>query len=1081
MIKPLCENVIAIPHSNNKDFWVIVHGKNNNNFYMFLVSENGVSLTPIINSIGIIYNTVNDYTCCFSYSKCGKKLVSSVYTKATYEIFDFDNNTGNLSNLISLFDDTFYFAYDNEFSPDMTKLYATSRYGPSRLYQFDLTLKEADKILNSKIILSTHPDRHFYGSLQLGPNGKIYHAMQGSEYLGVINNPDSLGTKCNYVEQGVYLGGRTSFIGLPNFVQANCGSNNTILKPEIQIVDFNPCTDTSVTLITQSGYFAYYWYYLDEHNLIETAKNRIFVFKSGKYYVKVMNETGETAFSDTLSIKIGKPKFIEISAQLSDNELVFDSTTISTTNSKNISIKNIGAGLYKITPYLIKGIEFSFNKNNFPIFLAPGDAINLQITFTPKSIGTFVDTLVVKDSCDSYSIALTGSSKEMLINKPTIIVGNSKPCSNDPVRLSTQTGYANYYWYDAENGTMLDSSKSSVMITVSGKYYVKVISTFGQIAFSDTITVNIGTQKFIEISGLFNSSELVFDSTIVSSTSYKNVTIKNIGIAPYKIAPIIVRGFEFSFPKNQFPMLLLPNDSIDLMISFTPITYGIFKDTLIINDSCDQYIIHLFGFGKEKPIEKPFISFNTPPPCENDSVTISANGGYPHYYWYFAGSNELIDSSKSSIIVKKSGQYYLKVMDDFGKIAFSDTVSIFIGKPKYIELQNNIEKEGLVFDSQDSSSLLSQKIGIKNIGSTPFNIKPDLFKGIEFSYPKELFPMMLAPEDSVDIIVTFSPMEVGTFRDTLFINDTCLNYLIPLTGLNNEPKINKPIITISKVNPCSTNSMTLTVDEDYPHYYWYDAKNANLIDSAKSSIIVSDIGEYYVKVKSKYGQIAFSDTISVSFGFIEMLQVTYEMQKEEMLFDSIAYFSSVCKKFKVKNIGKMQITVDPYMLKGDAFNIPQNKLPAILQKGDSIELEVCYYPPGIGTQLDTLLIQDKCDFHYIPVHGNCIKQQENDSTKSEPNYIASPPFPNPANSEIVLPLTFTNTGESINLRWEIFDNLGSSICKGNAELKVSEHFVPDASLYNEIRINTRGIQSGFYLLVLNDGLNSKTLIITIEK
>lgn len=66
----------------------------------------------------------------------------------------------------------------------------------------------------------------FVGSLnamQLGPDGRIYISRcnditRESDYLAVINNPSREGTACNFISQGVSLGGRKNRLGLPNFI-----------------------------------------------------------------------------------------------------------------------------------------------------------------------------------------------------------------------------------------------------------------------------------------------------------------------------------------------------------------------------------------------------------------------------------------------------------------------------------------------------------------------------------------------------------------------------------------------------------------------------------------------------------------------------------------------------------------------------------------------------------------------------------------------------------------------------------------------------------------------------------------------
>ncbi|HHZ64579.1 MAG TPA: PKD domain-containing protein, partial [Flavobacteriales bacterium] len=54
------------------------------------------------------------------------------------------------------------------------------------------------------------------GSLQKGPDGKIYQAKPGANSIDVINNPEISGSGCGFVDGGQSLGTGVSKLGLPN-------------------------------------------------------------------------------------------------------------------------------------------------------------------------------------------------------------------------------------------------------------------------------------------------------------------------------------------------------------------------------------------------------------------------------------------------------------------------------------------------------------------------------------------------------------------------------------------------------------------------------------------------------------------------------------------------------------------------------------------------------------------------------------------------------------------------------------------------------------------------------------------------
>lgn len=125
-------------------------------------------------------------------------------------------------------------AYGVEFSPDGQSLYVTmladtnsdgSQKGSSYILKYDLTQRDS-LLANSRTVVDSSTTRQ-YGSIQVGPDGRLYVAIQGSSSLGTIENPnagflDSL----QFNPNGQSLGGKISQLGLPNLV-ANFNDNSS--------------------------------------------------------------------------------------------------------------------------------------------------------------------------------------------------------------------------------------------------------------------------------------------------------------------------------------------------------------------------------------------------------------------------------------------------------------------------------------------------------------------------------------------------------------------------------------------------------------------------------------------------------------------------------------------------------------------------------------------------------------------------------------------------------------------------------------------------------------------------------------
>lgn len=214
---PVTEKITAVSHQNGVDYWVVTHERNSNAFCSFLVTSSGVSSTAVVSHVGVSHDLPQaNYVGYLKISPLGNYIACALSgTLGLFEILDFDNNTGQVSNPITLFN--YVMPYGLEFSPDESKLYI-AQYYPHEIFQVNLNAGSPADIINSTIFVAT--SSYPIGALQIGIDQKIYVTFQQHDYLGVINNPNELDTACNFVHDAIYLNGKNGMSGLPNFIQS---------------------------------------------------------------------------------------------------------------------------------------------------------------------------------------------------------------------------------------------------------------------------------------------------------------------------------------------------------------------------------------------------------------------------------------------------------------------------------------------------------------------------------------------------------------------------------------------------------------------------------------------------------------------------------------------------------------------------------------------------------------------------------------------------------------------------------------------------------------------------------------------
>ena len=251
------EKLTAVPHANGKDYWVITHGYNNNEFYVFLLTETGVS-GPETFPIGMEYGVAEDALTydAAGYLKAspnGRRLACTTWAVTglePVELFDFDPATGIISNQVSLGE--IFTHYGVSFSPDNSKLYISGVY----VTQFDLSLPTTQDIINSQIQITPTPPPYtgsLVQSLQLGPDGRLYNNKDFNKFY-VINFPNRAGMACDPMLVEFELKNEGTGIGLPNFMQHYFNGLEPIdaCSPESGITVFPNPTENSFKIQVNS-------------------------------------------------------------------------------------------------------------------------------------------------------------------------------------------------------------------------------------------------------------------------------------------------------------------------------------------------------------------------------------------------------------------------------------------------------------------------------------------------------------------------------------------------------------------------------------------------------------------------------------------------------------------------------------------------------------------------------------------------------------------------------------------------------------------------------------------------------------
>jgi hypothetical protein len=301
---PVTEKLTAVKHSNGNDIWVVSHKTDTTLFFSYLVTNLGVSTTPVISNIGSKYIYYSGGIGQMKLSPDGSKLAAALFQSSpTAEVYQFNNSTGILSNSISI-NIPQNKAYGVEFSPNSSIVYFASDNSTKTIHQYDLSSWNSTAINSSSVIIG-NTSNFVMGAMQLAPDGKIYVSHNNGPttgpFLGIINSPNSLGLSSNYVDNGISLSPNNCYYGLPGFVQsyfAPIGTGMNSIHESNQVSVFpNPAQDQISISIKEnnSSKYLFKMYDLFQNEIISKSIefNQTIYFPSdmpkGIYYYVLTN------------------------------------------------------------------------------------------------------------------------------------------------------------------------------------------------------------------------------------------------------------------------------------------------------------------------------------------------------------------------------------------------------------------------------------------------------------------------------------------------------------------------------------------------------------------------------------------------------------------------------------------------------------------------------------------------------------------------------------------------------------------------------------------------------------------------
>jgi len=529
------ERLSAVKHANGCDIWIITQDYQNQRFQTFKLTSSGLNTTPVISPSPISNAT---YAGCMKVSVDGKHVAVADWS-GSFGLYDFNTATGMLSNSRLLNSSGTYASYGVEFSPDGKVLYAAGA-NHTDIDQFNISLGTAAAINASMLVVGTTSGGYYSGdagAFQVGPDGKIYMARWAGQYLGVINNPNTLGAGCNFVDNGVLLNaGTSSQWGLPNFVQSFITSNSSAT-----VLSSSSCLQGSFSASDTTGATSILWSFGDPSTGASNASalyNATHTFSgSGTYNVQaiIYKACSNDTIKQSININACGPMTLSSSSAntkcsgSSDGMAVakasagkpsytysWSTSASSVTSSATDTLKNLAPGTYvvtvtdgndsiltstiviaaptalSITSLTATSVGCGSANNGTASVAATGGTGTIKYkwssaatsqTATNLTAGNYTVTITDGNACTTTAVDTVKTVNTLAVNAGM----DDTLCAGASVQLNAVSGASAYSWSPAA-GLSNASIKNPVASPAVPTQYI-VTATLGSCTAKDTVNV----------------------------------------------------------------------------------------------------------------------------------------------------------------------------------------------------------------------------------------------------------------------------------------------------------------------------------------------------------------------------------------------------------------------------------------------------------------------------------------------------------------------------------------------------------------------------------------------------------------
>jgi hypothetical protein len=553
----------------------------------------------------------------------------------------------------------------------------------------------------------------------------------------------------------------------------------------------------------------------------------------------------------------GQPPSLQGTLSASPLSVSFGSVAVGSTTTQSATLSNASSASVTVTQATISSNCFSVLGMAFPMTVAPGQSVPVQIQFAPQQAGNISATLSVAsnatDGTVSVTLTGTGIAPTLSLSPATLAFGDVSVggTATDNITV-TNTGNGPLTISSANlSGSAFSMSGLSTPLTLG----INQSSTFsvqfapnadGNVIGGITFVSNApGSPMTMTLSGTGEAgatltaspSTLAFGSVLIGDHPSQTVTLKNTGNSNISISQMTSIGSAFAVSGMSLPVTLAGGQSASLSVTFTPTASGTESGSVTVTSTASDpsLVVSLEGTGAspqpQLAVSPASLSFGSIAVDSSSSqpVTLSNTG---------TGALTISAASASSAGFSVSGFSLPATLNPGQNAALnvtfaprsagstSGTLSIVSNAPDSPALiplsgtgaqgQLSASPANVSFGSVLVGGNAPQTITLTNTGGVPVAISNASVVGAAFSLSGLSTPVTLNAGASTAFAVTFAPTAAGNVSGSVSItsnaSDSTLVVGLAGTGTQGQLSSSPSTVTFGNVTTGTNTSQTVTLN-----------------------------------------------------------------------------------------------------------------------------------------------------------------------------------------------------------------------------------------------------------------------------